>query len=213
MKIVEKTGRTVDEAVESCLLELGAEKDQVSIEILEEPGRKGLFGLFGQKPARVRVIYNADPSSIACKFLRELIAAMNVNADFEVFHRDDHILINITGSDLGILIGRRGDTLEAIQFLTGLAVARKAVDKTRIVIDIEGYRKRREETLIKLAKRLAEKVKRTGTRIVLEPMSPQERRIIHTALQGEYKILTFSEGEEPNRRVVISLKRSSKDVS
>ncbi|MGI5902380.1 MAG: RNA-binding cell elongation regulator Jag/EloR [Desulfitobacteriia bacterium] len=213
MKVVEKTGRTVDEAVESCLLELGAEKDQVSIEILEEPGRKGLFGLFGQKPARVRVIYNADPSSIACKFLRELIAAMNVNADFEVFHRDDHILINITGSDLGILIGRRGDTLEAIQFLTGLAVARKAVDKTRIVIDIEGYRKRREETLIKLAKRLAEKVKRTGTRIVLEPMSPQERRIIHTALQGEYKILTFSEGEEPNRRVVISLKRSSKDVS
>jgi spoIIIJ-associated protein len=85
MKVVEKTGRTVDEAVESCLLELGAEKDQVSIEILEEPGRKGLFGLFGQKPARVRVIYNADPSSIACKFLRELIAAMNVNADFEVF--------------------------------------------------------------------------------------------------------------------------------
>jgi spoIIIJ-associated protein len=138
---------------------------------------------------------------------------MAVDADFEVFRRDEHVLINITGSDLGILIGRRGDTLESVQFLTNLAVAKKLSDKTRIIIDVEGYRKRREETLIKLAKRLAEKVKKTGNRIVLEPMSPQERRIIHTALQNEWRITTFSEGEEPHRRVGISLKRSNKDVS
>lgn len=134
--------------------------------------------------------------------------AMSVNADFEVFNRDEQVKINITGLDLGILIGRRGDTLESIQFLTNLAVAKKLSNKTRIVIDVEGYRKRREETLIVLAKRLAEKVKKSGNRIVLEPMSPQERRIIHTALQNELKVTTFSEGEEPHRRVVVALKRN-----
>lgn len=212
MKIAEKSARTLDEAIEACLAELGVRRDQVKIEVLEEPGKKGFFGLFGYKPARVKVIYEDDPGVLACEFLRKLTAAMSVQADFEVSKRDDHILINITGSDLGILIGRRGDTLESIQFLTNLAVARKLFDKTKIILDVEGYRKRREETLVKLAKKLAEKVKKTGNRIVLEPMSPQERRIIHTALQNEWKILTFSEGEEPYRRVVISLKRG-KDVS
>jgi len=213
MKVAEKTAKTLEEAIEACLAELGAKKEQVTIEILEEPGKKGLFGIFGSKLARVKVSYEDDPSSIACTFLKNLTSAMSVAADFEIFRREDHILINITGSDLGILIGRRGDTLESIQFLTNLAVAKKISDKTRIIIDVEGYRKRREETLIRLAKRLAEKVKKTGNRIVLEPMSPHERRIIHTALQNEWKVSTFSEGEEPHRRVVISLKRSNKDVS
>ncbi|NLI92879.1 MAG: protein jag [Peptococcaceae bacterium] len=213
MKVAEKTARTLDEAIEACLGELGVKRDQVSIEVLEEPGKKGLFGLFGSKMARVKVTYEDDAGTLACQFLKKLTAAMSVNADFEVFRRDEHVMINITGSDLGILIGRRGDTLESIQFLTNLAVAKKVSDKTRIIIDIEGYRKRREETLVKLAKRLADKVKKTGNRIVLEPMSPQERRIIHTALQNEWRISTFSEGEEPHRRVVISLKRSNKDVS
>lgn len=138
---------------------------------------------------------------------------MSVEADFEVSKQDGNVLINITGKDLGILIGRRGDTLEAIQFLTNLAVAKKLSEKVRIFIDVEGYRKRREETLINLAKRLADRVKKSGNRVVLEPMSPQERRIIHTALQDEWKITTYSEGVEPHRRVVISLKRGSKDVS
>ncbi|NLO97214.1 MAG: protein jag [Peptococcaceae bacterium] len=214
MNVIEKTGRTTEEAIEACLRELGVTRDQVVIEVLEEPGKKGLLGLFGTRPARVKVCLDDDPSSLACKFLKKLTSAMNIEADFEVFHREDHILINITGSDLGILIGRRGDTLEAVQFLTNLAVSKKVPGKTRIIIDVEGYRKRREETLIKLAKRLAEKVKKTGNRVVLEPMTPQERRIIHTALQNEWKISTFSEGEEPHRRVVISLKqRSNKDVS
>lgn len=213
MKVAEKTARTLEEAIEACLGELGVSKDLVSVEVLEEPGKKGLFGLFGSKMAKVRVSYEDDAGNLACQFLKKLTSAMAVDADFEVFRRDEHVQINITGSDLGILIGRRGDTLESVQFLTNLAVAKKLSDKTRIIIDVEGYRKRREETLIKLAKRLADKVKKTGNRVVLEPMSPQERRIIHTALQNEWRITTFSEGEEPHRRVVISLKRSNKDVS
>lgn len=213
MKVAEKTAKTLEEAIEACLVELGAQRDQVSIEVLEEPGKKGLFGLFGSRLARVKVSYENDPGALACDFLKKLTTAMAVDAGFEVFRREEQIIINITGSDLGILIGRRGDTLDAIQFLTNLAVAKKLSDRTRIIIDVEGYRKRREETLVKLANRLAEKVKKTGHRIVLEPMSPQERRIIHTALQNEWKISTFSEGEEPHRRVVISLKRSNKDVS
>lgn len=212
MKVAEKSANTLEEAIEACLVELGVKRDQVSIEVLEQPGKKGLFGLFGNRLARVKVSYENDPGTVACDFLRQLTEAMDVNAGFEVFHRDEQILINITGSDLGILIGRRGDTLESIQFLTNLAVARKLSDRSRIIIDVEGYRKRREETLIKLAKRLAEKVKKTGHRIVLEPMSPQERRIIHSALQDEWRISTFSEGEEPHRRVVISIKRGNKEA-
>lgn len=213
MKVAERTGKTLEEAIEACLVELDVRKDQVTIEILEEPGKKGVFGLFGSRNAKVRVSYEDDPGKIACDFLRNLTKAMEVEAGFEVFPREDKIMINITGSDLGILIGRRGDTLDSIQFLTNLAVAKKISDRSKIIIDVEGYRKRREETLVKLAKRLADKVKKTGNRVVLEPMSPQERRIIHTALQNEWKVSTFSEGEEPHRRVVISLKRSNIDVS
>jgi len=213
MKVVERTAKTVEEAVEACLYELGVKKEQVSIEVVEEPGKKGLFGLFGTKAARVKVIYEDDPGSIACGLLKGLISAMAVEAEFEVLREEENLIINITGSDLGILIGRRGDTLEAIQYLTNLAVSRKIANKTRIIIDVEGYRKRREETLIKLARRLAERVKKTGNSVILEPMSPHERRIIHTALHNEWKISTFSEGEEPHRRIVISLKSSNKDVS
>jgi len=213
MKVAEKFAKTVEEAIQDCLSELGVTRDQVTIEVLEKPEKKGIFGLFGNKLARVKVIYQDNPGSIACEFLKNLTSSMSVEADFEVSDQEGNILINITGKDLGILIGRRGDTLEAIQFLTNLAVAKKLAEKVRIFIDVEGYRKRREETLINLAKRLADRVKKSGNRIVLEPMSPQERRIIHTALQDEWKISTYSEGVEPHRRVVISLKRGNKDVS
>jgi len=208
VKVVEKSARTIEEAIEACLVELGIKKDQAIIEIVEEPGKK-VLGLFGNRLAKVRVSYEDDPGIIACKFLENLTSAMSVKADFDIEKNEGHVVVNITGTDLGILIGRRGDTLEALQFLTNLAVAKKLADRSRIVIDVEGYRKRREETLISLAKRLADRVKKSGNRVVLEPMSPQERRIIHTALQNEWNVSTFSEGEEPNRRVVISLKRSN----
>ena len=213
MKVAEKSAKTIEVAIDECLLELGIKKEQATaIDIVEEPGKK-VLGLFGNKLAKVRVSFEDDPGIIACEFLRNLTSAMSVSADFEVSKSDGHVVVNITGTDLGILIGRRGDTLEAIQFLTNLAVAKKITEKSRIMIDVEGYRKRREDTLINLAKRLADRVKKSGNRVVLEPMSPHERRIIHTALQNEWKISTYSEGEDPNRRVVISLKRSNKDVS
>ncbi|HWQ89332.1 MAG TPA: RNA-binding cell elongation regulator Jag/EloR [Desulfitobacteriaceae bacterium] len=212
MKVIENTGKTVEDAISAGLQELGIERDKVKIEILEIPTKKGLFGILGTSLARVRVSYEDNPGDLACNFIKEICRCMNVEADYQVSQRNEHWYIDITGTELGILIGRRGDTLEALQYLTNLAVARKLAERVRIIVDVEGYRQRREETLVRLAQRLADKVKRTGTRVVLEPMNPHERRIIHTALQEDLRILTFSEGEDLNRRVVISLKRS-RDIS
>lgn len=207
MRIAEKTGKTVEEAICAGITELGVDRDRVKIEILEEPAKKGLFGLFGTRLARVRVSYEDNPGLLAADFIQKVCQAISVKADTQVSKNGEHWHINITGPELGILIGRRGDTLDALQYLTNLAVAKQLSERVRIIVDVEGYRLRREETLVRLAKRLSEKVKRTGTRIVLEPMNPHERRIIHTSLQDEARISTFSEGDDPNRRVVISLKR------
>ena len=207
MKVAEKTAKTVDEAIEAALLELGVDRERVSIEILETPSKKGIFGILGTRLARVRASFEDDPGLIASGFIKKVCRAMDVEANVEVVKKAEYFHINILGEDLGILIGRRGDTLEALQYLTNLAVTRQISERVRIIVDVEGYRQRREETLVRLAKRLSDKVKRTGSRITLEPMNPHERRIIHTALQDDARISTFSEGEEPNRRVVIALKR------
>jgi len=207
MRVAEKTGKTVEEAIVAGVLELGIDRNRVNIEVLEEPAKKGLFGLFGTRLARVRISYEDNPGMLATDFIHKVCQAMGVNASTQVNKDGEHWHIDITGPELGILIGRRGDTLDALQYLTNLAVARKLSERVRIIVDVEGYRLRREETLVRLAKRLSEKVKRTGIRIVLEPMNPHERRIIHTSLQDETRISTSSEGDDPNRRVVISLKR------
>lgn len=208
MRVAEKTGKTVEEAITAGVLDLGVDRRRVKIEVLEEPVRKGLFGLFGTRLARVLVSYEDDPGLLATDFIHEICKVMGVNANTKVNKDGENWHIDITGPELGILIGRRGDTLDALQYLTNLAVARKLDERVRIIVDVEGYRLRREETLMRLAKRLSEKVKRTGIRIVLEPMNSQERRIIHTSLQDEASISTFSEGDDPIRRVVISLKRA-----
>ncbi|TGE34026.1 RNA-binding cell elongation regulator Jag/EloR [Desulfosporosinus sp. Sb-LF] len=208
MRVTEKSGKTVEEAIAAGVLELAVDRDRVKVEVLEEPTKKGLFGLFGKSLARVRVSYEDDPGLLAADFIHKVCQTMDVNATTLVSKNGEHWHIDITGPELGILIGRRGDTLDALQYLTNLAVAKKLSERVRIIVDVEGYRQRREETLVRLAKRLSEKVKRTGIRIVLEPMNPHERRIIHTSLQDEARISTFSEGNDPNRRVVISLKRA-----
>lgn len=207
MKVVESTGKTVEEAIASGLAELGISRERAQVDVLEEPAKKGLFGLLGMTNARVRVGVQEDPGQTGVAFLEKVCKAMGVDASFVVLQDGDFWHINVSGPELGILIGRRGDTLEALQYITNLAVGRQIAERVRIIVDVEGYRQRREETLVRLAKRLSEKVKRTGGRVVLEPMNPHERRIIHTALQDESWVATFSEGEEPNRRVVISLKR------
>jgi spoIIIJ-associated protein len=209
MKRIEMTGRTVEEAISAALQELQLEKSDVDIQILEEPS-KGFLGILGGKMARVQVAEKNSPLKTTKKFLEDVTAKIGVNVEVVVQEEtdDQYVKMELVGKDLGILIGRRGDTLDALQYLANL-VANKHNngERLKIIIDAEDYRKRREETLVKLALRMADKVKKSGRKVVLEPMNPQERRIIHTALQSEDQIETLSEGEEPFRKVVISLKK------
>ncbi len=207
MRVAEKTGKTVEEAITAGVAELGVDRDVVTIEVLEEPAKKGLFGLFGTRLAKVRVSYEDNPGKLAENFIKDICQAMSVETNIQVSKDGEHWHIDITGNELGLLIGRRGDTLEALQYLTNLAVSRKLSERVRLIVDVEGYKLRREETLVRLAKRLSQKVKRTGTKVVLEPMNPYERRIIHTSLQDEAGISTISEGADSNRHVVIFRKR------
>lgn len=204
MKVIEKTGRSVEEAVESALNELNAKRDDVEIEILEEPSR-GIFGILS-KPARVKVYLKPDLEDIAFRFISKILTAMKVNVSIDLKRKDNQLYINLFGPNLGLLIGKRGQTLDALQYLVSLVVNKHSKDYIRVIIDGEGYRKRREKTLERLASKLAKKAKLTGKKIVLEPMPSHERRIIHTALQKDPKVYTHSEGEEPFRKVIISLK-------
>ncbi len=203
MKSVEKVSRTKEEAVAEALEELGVKPDKVKIEVLEETS-KGFLGLLGGKAVRVRVTVKEDLSQVAGLFLREMLVNMGVLAQVEIFKRSENTVLNINGKDLGILIGKRGQTLDSIQYLVNLAVNKDQIEKERIIVDVAGYRRRREETLRRLAIKMADKVKREGRRQVLEPMSPHERRIIHSTLQSYKDVMTYSEGEDPYRHVIIT---------
>jgi spoIIIJ-associated protein len=221
MTTVEKAGKTVDEAIDAALIELGVTRDQIEYIVLEEPS-KGLFGFIGSNPARVVVTVMddfdaelasvmlrpaSDPVTTARQFLENVFQAMKMNVKIELLTQEDQVTLNLRGDDLGILIGKHGQTLDALQYLTNLASHRDSDERIRIVIDVEDYRKRRVETLTRLALRLADRVKSSGEPVVLEPMSPQERKVIHMALQDEYRVITYSEGEDPFRKVVIALKK------
>jgi spoIIIJ-associated protein len=206
MKEIETSGKTVEEAIEAALRSLGTKREEVEIYILEE-GSKGFLGLLGSRQARVKVVLPDSPEKVINDFLTRVLKAMNIEADIEIRQREGYFFVSFHGKELGILIGRRGDNLDALQYLCNLAVNRVLKNKVKIILDVEGYRKRREQTLINLARRLSARVKATGKRIVLEPMNPQERRVIHTALQNDNEILTFSEGQEPNRKIVIALRQ------
>jgi len=206
VKVVEKTGKTVEEAVGQALQNMGVSIDDVEVEIIEEP-TKGILGLFGAKPARVKVILKEGASEKAVDLLNNIIKSMELQVELDVVEKKDFLTINLKGPELGILIGRRGETLDALQFLVNLSVNKNKEVRRKIIIDVEGYRHRREETLQKLAVKLANKAKQRGRSVVLEPMSSQERRIIHTALQGRDDIYTFSEGDEPYRKIIISPKK------
>lgn len=205
---VEKTGKTVDDAILAALIELDVDRDNVEIEVIEE-GSKGFLGLVGSRLACVRVTVKPSRVDKARAFLERVIELLGVEATVDVEQQGEYTVLQIEGNHLGILIGRRGETLDALQYLTNLAANRDKTDqaeRVRVILDAEGYRKRRENTLRNLAYRLAEKVKREKRRAALEPMSPLERRIIHTALQDDESVETYSEGEEPFRRVVIAYK-------
>jgi spoIIIJ-associated protein len=271
MTAVEKVGKTVEDALAEALQELNLTRDQVDVEVLEEPS-KSFFGLVSRK-AKIKVTPKAEPEptvqqilaeaaaevtkeagtdkveapeekqepeaeaakpaegqaaeehtarkeprefvvdeaavEAAKEFLRKIFEAMKIKVVMEKFVNRNlgSVIIKLHGDDMGILIGKHGQTLDALQYLTNLVANKNATSRMHIVIDVEDYRDRRVETLTRLAKRLAEKVKKSGQKVVLEPMNPHERKIIHTALQADKSVTTLSEGSDPYRRVVIELKK------
>jgi spoIIIJ-associated protein len=210
---VETKGKTIEEAVHHALSELNCTEEDVDVEVLEESS-KGFLGILKSKEAKVRVTLkpkSVTPLDQIVEFLLKVIHFMGVDAEIETVEEEDNIILTVVGDNLGVVIGRRGETLDALQYLASLIANRhfENGEYKRILLDAEGYRSRREKTLIRLALKLCEKVKKTGRRVVLEPMNPQERRVIHTALQNETAIQTLSEGEDPFRRIVISPKRAA----
>jgi spoIIIJ-associated protein len=199
------TGKTLEDAILAAAIQLAVQRDKLEIEVLEEPV-KGLFGVFGGKDAKIKASVMQSMGEVTRNFLNELFEKMNLEAIVDVTETDDLISVNVSGPKMGILIGHRGETLDAVQYLTGLSVNRESKTYKRVIIDTENYRKKREETLIRLAKRLAHKVHKTRKKIVLEPMNPFERRVIHSTLQKDPYVITHSEGEEPYRKIVIALK-------
>jgi len=200
---VEKMAKTVDEAVLEALKELNISMEEADITVIEE-GSKGFLGMFGGKNAVVKVKRKHDPERIAKDFLREIFLAMGVIVKVETTLKEKQLLIELKGDDMGVLIGKRGQTLDSLQYLVNLVVNKGNAPYINISMDTENYRQRRKETLESLAYNLAKKVKITGKKVVLEPMNPYERRIIHSSLQSNKYVTTFSEGEEPFRNVVIA---------
>jgi len=203
---VEKEAKTVEVAIEEALNEMNIEKDNADIEILDE-GSKGLFGLIGGRNALVRVYKKVDYEEIVKGFLYPVFDVLGIDGDIDITVENNVLKIKLSAENIGIIIGRRGETLDALQYLLGLAVNKQSDRFMRVTLDVCNYREKREETLVRLAKRLADKVERTKKNITLEPMNPYERRIIHATLQDYGKIETYSVGDDPNRKVVIRYKR------
>ncbi len=252
MSTIETTGKTIEDAVRSGLVRLGRMKEEVDIEVLEEP-KSGFFG-FGSKPAKVRITEkegvpsvptlesqpaetepaaapSAEPVADAAKevspqvetaeaetdddftaeeaaakakaFLQEVLKNMGIDVVIEKMIKSDKVLLHLHGKNLGILIGKHGQTLDALQYLTNLTTNQGETTRHFIMLDVENYRHRREETLKQLAIRLANRVKKNGDRVVLEPMNGYERKIIHMTLQDDPQVRTESEGQDPYRHVVI----------
>ena len=205
---IEVSGKTEDEAITSALAQLGLDRDEVSIEIIER-AKSGFLGI-GASPAVVRVSYEVPDEETTLEtsaraFLTGLLEHMGVEAEMEISEKENGALcINLTGENMGVIIGRRGETLDAIQHLTNYAVNRGADKRTHISVDAENYRAKREDSLVSLAEKMAAKVIKYKHSMALEPMNSYERHIIHTALQDYEGVTTSSTGAEPNRRVVVS---------
>ncbi len=206
-KSVIKSAKTVSAAVELALQELGLSENQVNVEILEE-GSRGLFGL-GSKDATVKVTSKLDLESRARDFLNDVFFAMGLKVAIEITRTDKTMNIDLSGENMGIIIGKRGDTLDALEHLTSLCVNRGDGEYTKVILDTENYREKRHATLVKLANNLARSVVKNRRKVTLEPMSSNERRIIHSTLQNNPDVDTYSVGEEPNRRIVIALKKKA----
>lgn len=197
-----KQAKTVDEAIEAALDELGVERDMVEVEVLGE-GSRGLFGLIGSQPAQVRVRVTAGKDRLATEFLNRLTALLDIEPQVEAGADAESVKVSLRGDGAAVLIGSRGQTLEALQRLTDVAVSRRTEDRRRLVIDVEGYRERRRRVIEDLAKRAAQQARRTGRPVELDPMPAHERRLVHLAVQTVAGVATESRGVDPSRRVVI----------
>ena len=207
MDYIEVTGKTVEDARTEALIKLGTTSDQIEVEILEK-GSSGFLGI-GSKPAVIRVRRKFTMEDCVRDFFTQVFDAMDLTVDISVEVEEDNHTVNVElkGDEMGVLIGKRGQTLDSLQYLTSLALNRHTDEYVKVKLDTEDYRKRRKETLENLAKNIAYKVKRTKRPVSLEPMNPFERRVIHSTLQNDKYVSTHSEGEEPHRHVVVTLKK------
>jgi len=204
MSYIEKEAKTVEDAITEALVEMGLTSDQVTVEVLEK-GPTGLLSIFSNKLSKVRVYKKISLPDIAFDFLTDVFEKMGMTVKIDL-KMDDHnnMDIELSGPGMGVLIGKRGQTLDSIQYLVSLVVNKESESYVRIKLDTENYRVRRKDTLETLAKNLANKVKASHKKFTLEPMNPYERRIIHSTLQNNKAVETHSEGEEPYRKVVIT---------
>lgn len=202
----EKTAKSVDEAKKLALDELGIDEKDAIINVIDE-GSKGFLGL-GSKGARVSAEAVDANAIIAKTFLSQIFSAMNMEVQIDAKTGPDSLDVEMSGEHMGLVIGKRGDTLDALQYLTSLVVNHESEDRVRVILDTENYREKRRSALLALSERLADKVARSGKKYTLEPMNPYERRIIHSSLQSNSEVTTFSIGEEPYRKVVIAPKNA-----
>lgn len=209
MDCIEITAKTVDDAITEGLVKLGTTSDKVETEIIEK-GSTGFLGI-GSKPAIVKIWKKFSIEEFIREFLNDVFHAMNMEVDITVTKSEDskNVDVELKGDEMGVLIGKRGQTLDSLQYLTNLAVGKQVNEFVKVKIDTENYRKRRRDTLENLARNIAYKVKRTKRPVSLEPMNPFERRVIHSALQNDKYVSTHSEGEEPYRYVVVTLKKNA----
>ena len=208
-RVIEVTGKDIEEAKKLALSQLDLPQERVIFEVLEEPS-KGFFGLIGARVAKIRATEKElTPLEKGQEFLKKIFKSMHKDIQIECIEEDRNYKFNLIGDDLGVLIGKHGQTLDSLQYLTNMAANKNVTGaRVRIVLDVENYRKRREETLCQLAERLANKARKYRTKVVLEPMNRHERKIIHMALQDYADIITYSDGVEPHRKIVVDIKHN-----
>lgn len=202
MRQVTASGQTVEEAVQTALEQLNTTRDQVEIDVIDE-GKRGIFGLFGSKLAVVNVSVIKDQIEETEQFIKDVAKQMNVAIDLKTTVEDQHVTFEMSGEKIALLIGKRGQTLNALQYLVQLVINKGGKKYYHVTLDAEGYRERRKQTLESLAHKMAQRARRLNRKVTLEPMPPYERKIIHQALQNEKDISTYSDGVEPHRHIVI----------
>ena len=208
---IEVSAKTVEDAVTKALIQLETTSDKMEYVVVEK-GSTGILGIFNSKPSIIKARKVLTVTDMAEEFLKDVFAAMNMEVTMTSSMDEEEKCLNIdlAGADMGVLIGKRGQTLDSLQYLVSLIINKESEEYLRVKLDTENYRERRKATLESLARNIASKVKRTKRPVSLEPMNPYERRIIHSALQNDKYVVTRSEGDEPYRHVIVSLKKESR---